>query len=63
MPRGRVMFGMARDVLRTIAISTGTSWSISNNQLTMVKDSEADAGRGNRAELPHRHDRTADPDH
>jgi hypothetical protein len=44
MPRGRVMFGMARDVLRTVAISTGTSWSISNNQLTVVKDTEATPG-------------------
>jgi hypothetical protein len=44
MPRGRVLFGMARDVLRTISISTGTSWSINNNQLTVVKDSEAAPG-------------------
>lgn len=44
MPRGRVLFGMARDVLRTVAMSTGTSWSIQNNQLTVVKDSEAAPG-------------------
>ncbi|NTG00115.1 hypothetical protein G6L30_08275 [Agrobacterium rhizogenes] len=44
MPRGRVLFGMARDVLRTVAISTGTSWSIQNNQLTVVKDTEAAPG-------------------
>ncbi|NTG86212.1 hypothetical protein G6L15_08640 [Agrobacterium rhizogenes] len=44
MPRGRVLFGMARDVLRTVAMSTGTSWSIQNNQLTVVKDTEAAPG-------------------
>ncbi|NTA27391.1 phage protein [Allorhizobium ampelinum] len=40
MPRARVMHGMARDILRTIAISTGTSWSIQNNQLTFTKNNE-----------------------
>ena len=44
MPRGRVLFGMARDVLRTVAMSTGTSWSIQNNQLTVVKDTETAPG-------------------
>jgi len=44
MPKGRVLFGMARDVLRTVAMSTGTSWSIQNNQLTVVKDTEAAPG-------------------
>ncbi|MEX6506961.1 hypothetical protein [Jiella sp. M17.18] len=40
MPRARVLFGMARDVLRTVAFSTGTSWSIQNDQLVITKDAE-----------------------
>ncbi|WP_153513879.1 hypothetical protein [Agrobacterium sp. ICMP 6402] len=44
MPRSRVMFGMARDILRTIAISTGTSWSIQNNELTVTKNNEPKEG-------------------
>lgn len=44
MPRARVMFGMARDILRTIAISTGTSWSIQNNELTVTKNNEPKDG-------------------
>ena len=44
MPRARVMFGMARDILRTIAISTGTSWSIQNNELTVTKNNEPKEG-------------------
>ncbi|MDE1158442.1 MAG: hypothetical protein PW791_09215 [Neorhizobium sp.] len=44
MPRPRVMFGMARDVMRTISMSTGTSWSIQNNELTVTKDNEPNAG-------------------
>ena len=44
MPRARVMFGMARDILRTIAISTGTSWSIQNNELTVTRDNQVPSG-------------------
>lgn len=44
MPRARVLFGMARDILRTIAISTGTSWSIQNNELTVTKNNEPKEG-------------------
>ena len=40
MPRGRTLFGMARDVMRDIAMSTGTSWSIQDGKLTMVKNQE-----------------------
>lgn len=44
MPRARVMFGMARDVMRTIAISTGTSWFIHNDELNVIKDKETTPG-------------------
>ncbi len=44
MPRSRVLFGMARDILRTVAISTNTNWSVQNGQLTMVKNDEAKPG-------------------
>lgn len=36
LPRGQVMYGMARDYMRTSAQSTGTSWSIQDGQLTMI---------------------------
>ena len=44
MPRSRVLFGMARDVLRAVTISTGTSWSIQNGQLMIVRNDEAAPG-------------------
>lgn len=44
MPRARVLFGMARDVLRTISMSTGTSWTIQNNELRVTKDTEPNEG-------------------
>lgn len=40
MPRARTMFGMARDIMRDIAYATGTSWSIQNQKLQMVKNQE-----------------------
>lgn len=40
MPRGRTLFGMARDIMRDIATSTGCSWSIQDGKLTMVKNQE-----------------------
>lgn len=40
-PRGRVLFGMARDVLRQVGFSTGASWSIQNGKLQVVKNQEA----------------------
>ncbi len=39
MPRARVLFGMARDVLTRVGFSTNTSWSIQNGKLQMVKNS------------------------
>lgn len=33
LPRGKTMFGMARDHLRDLAFSTDTKWSIQNGQL------------------------------
>lgn len=36
LARGKVMFGMARDYLRTAADSTGASWSIQNGQLNFL---------------------------
>lgn len=44
MPRARVMYGMARDILRVICMSTNTSWSIHNNELTITKDDEPNEG-------------------
>lgn len=45
MPRARTMFGMARDLLRDIAFATGTSWSIQNNKLQIVKNQESLPGQ------------------
>jgi hypothetical protein len=36
LPRGKVIFGMSRDVMRNIAINTDTSWSIQDGKLNMV---------------------------
>lgn len=36
LPRGKVMFGMARDVARDLAKSTGTFWSIQNGKYQMI---------------------------
>lgn len=36
LPRGKVLFGMARDHLRNIASTYQTSWSIQNGKLNMV---------------------------
>ncbi len=40
MPSARVLFGMSRDILNTVATSTGTSWSIQNGTFQMVKNDE-----------------------
>lgn len=36
LPRGKVMFGMARDVMRTAAMTSATNWSIQDGKITMV---------------------------
>lgn len=36
LPRGKVMFGMARDYLRQSAESTGTSWNIQDGKVQLV---------------------------
>lgn len=36
MPRGKVCYGMARDYLRTLADSAGTSWHVADGRLNMV---------------------------
>lgn len=38
LPRGKVLHGMVRDVLRDLSQTTGTSWSIQNGKLVMVPD-------------------------
>lgn len=38
MPTGVTLFGMAHEVLDDIAAATGTTWSIQNNALTMIKN-------------------------
>lgn len=38
MPRGQVLFGMARDYLETVARSTQTLWSIQDGQLQIVPE-------------------------
>ncbi|WP_186062183.1 phage protein [Burkholderia gladioli] len=35
-PRGRVLFGMARDVMRDVAMDLDMDWSLQNGQLTMI---------------------------
>ena len=35
-PRGLPMFGMARDVLRTLALSKGANWSIQDGKVNMI---------------------------
>jgi hypothetical protein len=37
LPRGKVMYGMSRDYLRQSTESTGTTWSIQNEQIQIVK--------------------------
>ena len=41
MPGARVLFGAARDVLRDISTSTGSSWWIENDKLNVVKNDKA----------------------
>ena len=41
MPGARVLFGAARDVLRDIATSTGSSWWIENDRLQIAKNDKA----------------------
>lgn len=36
LPRGKVLFGMARDTMRDLSRSTGTSWSITNGRMDVV---------------------------
>lgn len=36
LPRGKVMYGMARDELRKVGLNTQTSWSIQDGKLTFV---------------------------
>lgn len=36
LPRGRVMYGMAREYMRTLADGAGSSWHIANAQLNVV---------------------------
>lgn len=36
LPRGKTMFGMARDFMRSLAGSTQTDWSIQDEQLTLI---------------------------
>ncbi|MGS1064106.1 phage protein [Burkholderia glumae] len=38
LPRGKVMFGMARDYLETVARTTQTLWSIQDGKLQMVPE-------------------------
>lgn len=40
MPRGRALFGMARDHLRAITQTAGCSWWVANNKLNIVKHGE-----------------------
>jgi len=44
MPGPRVLFGMARDVMREIATSTGAAWTIENGKLDVVKANETKPG-------------------
>lgn len=44
MPRGRVLFGMVRQQLRTICASTGTSWHIEGNKLVVLENGKPRPG-------------------
>lgn len=44
-PRALTLFGMARDLLRDVAFSTGTSWSIQNQKLQLLKNNETLPGQ------------------
>lgn len=44
MPGPRVLFGMARDVMREIATSTRASWTLENGKLDVVKANETKPG-------------------
>lgn len=39
LPRGKVLFGMCKDALRTVGKNTGTSWSIQDGALTFIPQS------------------------
>lgn len=43
-PRAYVMSGMAKDYMRTLSFGTGTSWSIRNGQMQVVKNSSTLSG-------------------
>ncbi len=36
LPRGKVIYGMSRDIMRNVAKNTDTSWSIQDGKLTMI---------------------------
>lgn len=38
LPRGKVMFGMARDVMRTVAKTTQTVWSIQDGKVVVIPE-------------------------
>ncbi|MGO4738656.1 hypothetical protein AB4099_19060 [Bosea sp. 2KB_26] len=44
MPGPRTLFGMARDTMRDIAFSTGTSWFIEDDKLNVTKNNEPRPG-------------------
>lgn len=39
LPRGKVMYGNSRDYLRNIADSSGSTWSIQDEQIVFIKES------------------------
>lgn len=41
LPRGRVMYGMARDYLRTLSEGAGASWHISDGQINVLPTASA----------------------
>lgn len=43
-PRAKTFFGMARDVMREVAQSTGTTWSIQDDKLTVMSNRKAPPG-------------------
>lgn len=44
MPGPRTLFGMARDIMREVATSTGATWTIENGKLDVVKANETKPG-------------------
>lgn len=44
MPRARSLFGLGRDILRSVAFATNSSWSIQDDKLQVLKNTDTSPG-------------------